>query len=326
MTATVPLSALATTIEDIDAPFTLMQYLWGLDIQTIDPTHERSFLEVRKSMESEAPLRSGTGWTLVPTEETLAAMDALQVHNFPVLVSERKSFFDEFSATTYEYIFVPLYTEVDFFILEAGRPPQRFSAPYADFLRVTSTTNPFFVAFYSRRKVLRQNTLLSETWHRVFGDLKLCWVDSVLPEEFLLSCYPATLDTLSDHDSESETELRPGELESKFGSDAMVVTFADESASCVYDKEEFVLQWVQRNARILHKHFALLPPAPPAHRGRKGRKSSPSIPVGKQIRSEGWILITDHDSVAFSFPPDILFRDEINAIGEKASSVDGPDS
>jgi hypothetical protein len=31
-------------------------------------------------------------WTLAPTEETLAAMDALQTHNFTDPVSERKSF------------------------------------------------------------------------------------------------------------------------------------------------------------------------------------------------------------------------------------------
>lgn len=71
MTA-VPLSALATAVEDIDAPWTErylypnesdlvrlsgapasvanmsqhrhMEYLWGLEIFTIDPTHERSVL------------------------------------------------------------------------------------------------------------------------------------------------------------------------------------------------------------------------------------------------------------------------------------------
>ncbi|KAJ7906051.1 hypothetical protein B0H13DRAFT_2333921 [Mycena leptocephala] len=153
---TVPLSALATSIED-DAQLTTkflfpkdvrlhrhMEYLWGLEIYTIDPTHERSILHTRKSM---GGIRT---WTLAPTEETLATMNALQTHNFTEPLSERKSFLTEFSAPEYEYIFVPLYTEDDFFVLEPGRVPQRFSFPYTNFPRVTSSANPFFVAFYIR--------------------------------------------------------------------------------------------------------------------------------------------------------------------------------
>ncbi|KAF8205538.1 hypothetical protein K438DRAFT_1963977 [Mycena galopus ATCC 62051] len=107
MTATVPFNVLATCLEDIDAPLPTrflfsnvtylhrdMEYLWGLEIYTIDPTHERSILHVRKSM---GPLPNGTvTWTLVPTEETLVAMDALQAHNFTDPISERRSFLTSF--------------------------------------------------------------------------------------------------------------------------------------------------------------------------------------------------------------------------------------
>ncbi|KAJ7240304.1 hypothetical protein B0H12DRAFT_1326455, partial [Mycena haematopus] len=140
MTTTVPLSAIATCLEDIDAPLTAkflfskdnaylhrdLEYLWGLEIYTMDPTHERSILHIRKSM---GPSPSGgSRWTLVPTEETLMAMRALQVHNFTVPVSERRSFLTEFSAPEYQYIFVPLHSDVDFFVLQPGGAPRRFSA------------------------------------------------------------------------------------------------------------------------------------------------------------------------------------------------------
>ncbi|KAJ7853867.1 hypothetical protein B0H13DRAFT_1197666 [Mycena leptocephala] len=141
MTTTVPFSALATVEEPIDAPLARrflfpkddvrlhrhIEYLWGLEIYSFDSTHERSILHIRKSMD----LSASTGcWTLAPTEETLAAMNSLQTHNFTVPVSERKSFLTEFSATEYEYILVPLCTDVDFLMLESGRPLQRFSATF----------------------------------------------------------------------------------------------------------------------------------------------------------------------------------------------------
>jgi hypothetical protein len=37
-------------------------------------------------------LNRAGGWTLIPTEETLAAMEALQDHNITAPVSQRKSF------------------------------------------------------------------------------------------------------------------------------------------------------------------------------------------------------------------------------------------
>ncbi|KAJ7240313.1 hypothetical protein B0H12DRAFT_1134868 [Mycena haematopus] len=121
----------------------------------MDPTHERSILHIRKSM---GPSPSGgSRWTLVPTEETLVAMSELQ----------------EFSATEYEYTFVPLRTNVDFFILQPGEAPRRFSSPYTDFPRVTSSANPFFVAFDARPKIRAFIVSRSERWHRIFGALTM---------------------------------------------------------------------------------------------------------------------------------------------------------
>ncbi|KAJ7864027.1 hypothetical protein B0H13DRAFT_2069849 [Mycena leptocephala] len=281
MTTTVALSTLATFIED-DAQLTTkflfpkdvrlhrhMEYLWGLEIYTIDPTHERSILHIRKSM---GGIRT---WTLAPTEKTLAAMKALQTHNFTDPVSERTSFLTEFSAAEYEYIFVPLYTEDDFFVLEPGRAPQRFGFPYTNFPRVTCSANPFFVTFYSRPKIQRFHASTSKTWHRLFGDITMQWCACPLPEEFLLSCYPDTL----------ISETVDDEPKSKSGSEETVVTPMEEGPSPVPDKESFVYDWVRRDARQPHERLVLGSPAPrPLARledytgKRKNSEASPPSP------------------------------------------------
>ncbi|KAJ6470042.1 hypothetical protein C8R47DRAFT_1222672 [Mycena vitilis] len=261
MAATVPLSALATSVEDIDSELTprflfpkrdvrlhrQMEYLWGLEIQTIDPTHERSVLYIRKSMET--PFRSGMNgsWFLIPTEETLGAMRLLQDRNVRAPISERTSFLDEFSAQEYEYIFIPDYTDIEFLALEDESAPQRFSAPYTDFPRVTSSANPFFVTFHARPRICMSHPSITETWYRAFNALTMYWSKSALPQEFLLSCYPPTLVTLIDH--ESQPDLHQGAPESKFGSDEPMVTPADEEGpSFVPDKVEY---GTPRDSRIV---------------------------------------------------------------------------
>ncbi|KAJ6470045.1 hypothetical protein C8R47DRAFT_1298996 [Mycena vitilis] len=248
MTMTVPLSALATSLNDIDADLTMKymspkdavrlyrhaEYLWGLEIHTLYPTHECSIVKLRKSMER----CIGTSWTLAPTEKTLAAMVSFQHRNGIGPVSERKSVFTEFAAAEHEYIFVPLRTDIDFFALEPGRAPQRFSAPYTDFPRVTSSVNPFFVTLYSRRKIKRSNTACSKKWHDLFTGLHFPLIASVFPHEFLSSCYPPTLVTVTDHGS--EPDLHHGDPESNSGSDATVVTLEDECPSCVPGKDEYI--------------------------------------------------------------------------------------
>ncbi|KAF7361637.1 hypothetical protein MVEN_00507000 [Mycena venus] len=284
MTITVPLSALATSLEDIDAPLTTkylfpqndtrlhrhMEYLWGLDIYGIDPAHERSVVHIRKSME--APFPSGTGsWTLVPTEETLAAMESLQKRNLSVPIRERKCFLTEFSATEYEYIFVPLHAEVDFFILRPGQTPQRFSAPYNGFPRVTSGANPFFVTFEAQFKIPPFfDASISEAWDRLFGDVTMFWFGGALPEDFLLSCYPETLISESEDGSEPAAPL--GGHESKSGSDETIMTPIDEEGpSPAPDKEAFVFDWVRRDANRPHERL-IVPPLPPTPRGDRTRR------------------------------------------------------
>ncbi|KAJ7601241.1 hypothetical protein C8J56DRAFT_912570 [Mycena floridula] len=136
MSITVPLHAVAAAIEDIDEPLTEkflfttaadlqrnLEYLWGLEIYTIDAKHERSIVQIRKSMQK---LVSGDwgDWTLVPTEQTLSAMASLQDFNTSCPISERKSFLTEFSAPEYEYIFVPLSSDAEFFVLQPESAPQ----------------------------------------------------------------------------------------------------------------------------------------------------------------------------------------------------------
>ncbi|KAF8205574.1 hypothetical protein K438DRAFT_1756942 [Mycena galopus ATCC 62051] len=297
MTATVPLSALVTCLEDIDAPLTRkfpfsnatylhrdMEYLWGLEIYTIDPTHERNILHIRKSME--VPFSGGVGsWTLVPTEETLVAMNALQVHNFTVPVSKRKSFLTEFSATEYEYIFVPLNTGVDFFILLPGEAPRRFSTPYTDFPRVTSTASPFFVTFESRLKMSRSLMPHSTTWQDVFGNLTLHWTTGVIPEEFFVVSYPESLATVVDPDDGSEPDALLDGPESKSGSDETIMTPTDEEGpSPVPHKDAFVHEWVERDAKRRRKDpVPSNPPPPPAPRTALRRDVTRRLP--KTVRA-----------------------------------------
>ncbi|KAJ7240838.1 hypothetical protein B0H12DRAFT_1326356 [Mycena haematopus] len=332
MTATVPLSAIATCLEDLDAPLTTkflfskdkahlhrdMEYLWGLEM------HDGSDSRTRKSM---GPSPSGgSRWTLVPTEETLIAMRALQTHNFTVPVSERKSFLtvshislidpltrrltmpQEFSAPEYQYIFVPLHTDIDFFILQPGEAPRRFSAPYADFPLVSSSANPFFVTFDSRPKIRRSHVSGSETWHDVYGDLTMHWYNGVIPEDFLLSCYPETLITESDDESNPDALLVG--LESRSGSDETVVPtpMSEEGPSPVPHKEAFVYDWVQRHAIPSNR-------PPPTPRGDQTRDLGPSQSC------PGCSSVADRVEagkgpycpfINTTFASDVLWRPEVN--------------
>jgi hypothetical protein len=164
----------------------------------------------------------------------------------------RPTISQEFSAPEYEYIFVPLYTEDDFFVLEPGQAPKRFSFPYTDFPRVTCSANPFFVAFYSRPKIQRFHASASKTWHGLWGDITMQWSAFPLPEDFLLSCYPDTL----------ISETADDEPESKSGSEETVVTPMEEGSSPVPDKESFVYDWVRRDASQPHERLVLGSPAP----------------------------------------------------------------
>ncbi|KAF7371019.1 hypothetical protein MSAN_00736100 [Mycena sanguinolenta] len=279
MTTTIPLSALATC--ENDTKFTKkflfpkddrlhrdMEYMWGLDAYTIDPTHERSILEIRSSMQ--VPFADGGNWALVPTEETLVAMRALQVHNTTVPISERKSFLTEFAAPEYEYIFVPLRTNVTFFIMRPGRDAQQFSAPYADFPRVTSSANPFFATFDSRLKI--PQSLFSETWNMVFGRLTMHWYPGVIPKEFFHPpCYPETL--ISESEDESEPDTPPVDPET-------IVTPIEEGSWPVPGKKTRVCEWVRKDAKRPRMDTTLCSPPPPTPQKDRKKKFYDTVRAG----------------------------------------------
>ncbi|KAJ7747248.1 hypothetical protein B0H16DRAFT_1888779 [Mycena metata] len=294
MTSTVPLSSLAASPND-NAPlvskllFTKdtrllrhLEYLWGLEIHTFDPTHERSILHIRKSMEN---LSSGS-WSLVPTQETLAAMHLLQKHNYTLPLSQRKSFLTEFSAE-YEYIFVPLDTDVDFFVLQPGQDPQRLASPYDDFPRVTSSANPFFVLFYSR--LHRYSAPTSEAWQLLCGSVTSQWRAFPLPEEFLMSCYPESLVSESDDESEPDGQ-------SKSGSEETVVTPMDEGPSPVPGKEAFVSAWVRNDAGQPRESLVLDVPSswPYAPEHEPVRSLREAVKLHSSLRSAFalWVITT----------------------------------
>ncbi|KAK7000682.1 hypothetical protein R3P38DRAFT_1826446 [Favolaschia claudopus] len=261
MVSTVPLSAIATCRQDLEEGLNTsltrvylcprddyethrqMEYLWGLDLHTLDPKHERSIVKIRKSMQITLP--TGTRrWALVPTEETLAAMLAFQLNNCFVPVSDRKSFLTEFSAPEFEYIFVSFAQDVDYFVRTPGKHPNRFTAPYNNFPRVTSSANPFFVTFNSRDLIDRYRYSPSNAWFRAFRLISLPWYPGNLPDEFLFSCYPQTVVTMSDDEMSDEAiDDEP------VGSDETMVTPQDEALCSEPDKKDFVYQWVQEESQ-----------------------------------------------------------------------------
>ncbi|KAJ7747263.1 hypothetical protein B0H16DRAFT_1462095 [Mycena metata] len=160
------------------------------------------------------------------------------IYNDTVPLSQRKSFLTEISGE-YEYIFVPLDTDVDLFLLQPGQDSRRLASPYDDFPRVTSSTNPFFVLFYCRS--CRSSAPTSKAWKRLCGSVTSQWRAFPIPAKFLMSCYPESL--VSESDDESEPHAQ-----SKSGSEETVVTPMHEGPSTVPGKEAFVSAWVRNDA------------------------------------------------------------------------------
>ncbi|KAJ6498968.1 hypothetical protein C8R45DRAFT_99215 [Mycena sanguinolenta] len=227
-----------------------------------------SVLSVRESM-----LSSGDSWMLIPTEETLTAMRALQVHNFTVPISKRKSFLSVSCLSLYNAssnmvtgicgrsIGVPicpsLHKPRD---LRPGQAPRQLSAPFP---RVTCSANPFFVTFHSLQRDHVESG--SHLWYHAFLGLKVQWLRNDIPENFLLSCYPETLFTESDDGSESDSDpVKSGE--------ESIVTPIHESPSLVTDKEVLVHEWVQQKSHRSREHFVpsnILPRTPQGDRTRR---------------------------------------------------------
>ncbi|KAJ7598415.1 hypothetical protein C8J56DRAFT_914015 [Mycena floridula] len=261
-TAAVSLHSLASAVEESDAPL-FQQYLahdfrddhrqlefhWGLELFTFNEDHERSIVQVRKSMLN---LPHGR-WALVPTEETMSAMLVMQKHNILSPVSQRKSFLTEFSDPTYEYLFIPLRTDIDFFVIEAGRAPQRYPAPYHDFPRIKSSANPFFVmlAASAQSQVDICNAPgISKAWRSSYLQLTIHWLRPNLPQAFVLSCFPEDLvsDIGDEPDSDSlrtPTETNPQEerhVKRKASSPRL------DDLSPPADKGLLISNWVQHDA------------------------------------------------------------------------------
>ncbi|KAF7370978.1 hypothetical protein MSAN_00732000 [Mycena sanguinolenta] len=303
MTTTIPLGALATALEDNDAPLRRkylfrkdynihhqMEYLWGMDIDALDSTHERSILYVRSSMLDSTLPWPLYMWILIPTQETLVAMLDLQIHNISVPISERKSFLTEFSAQEYEYIFFPL-RPANYFILLPGQDPRRFSAPlpYADFPRVTSSANPFFVTFDSQMMLMIHHFNLPKTYWEIFAAVTEHWSHkntAGLPDDFLFS-YPEMHLSEFGSDDENEPDALIVDPESKSGDDETPVPPVDEEdLLLVPDKEAFMYDWAQFQSdarpvfeppRLARRDFPVCNPSPPMVEGEPTREVIESV-------------------------------------------------
>ncbi|KAK7001597.1 hypothetical protein R3P38DRAFT_3045904 [Favolaschia claudopus] len=288
MTYAVPLDTIATSLEDLrDDSLTTrnlcpwdnhcmlrqLEYLWGLEPYALDPMQNSmqdskcNRLEYHKSMDVKLP-NGNRSWTLIPTEETLAAIFALHRQNCYAPISERKPFFTEFPASQFEYIFVPLTTQLDFFIRVSGKP-QKYTAPYNDFPRVISSANPFFVAFDSRVSIHKDRHSPSEEWRRLFVRLSILWHPSPLPDGFLPKCYSPSHYSVSDSDA--------SDVGSNCASEETVVSTVYEGPFLAPDnKEELVKNWLKTDSPQGEPVVPgnSLPPTPRGDRARKVPEAS----------------------------------------------------
>ncbi|KAJ7598420.1 hypothetical protein C8J56DRAFT_166235 [Mycena floridula] len=255
-TTAVALDSVASAVEERDTPLfkkylaygfprrhRKLEYSWGMDLFTFDEEHELSILRIRPSM---TELR----WILVPTEETLSAMVKMQSNNFSCPIAQRNSFLAEFSAPEYEYIFVPLDSDVDFFVIESGRPPHRYSSPYLDFPRIRVAANPFFVMLAASSHItqLRRDVRLSVAWQSLYFQLTTPWIRSNLPQDFVLSCFPEDLVSDNGDESDSDSLLTPPSQNGPQQEPIAQPSFKLAELNPWVDKELLISNWIQHDA------------------------------------------------------------------------------
>ncbi|TRM63454.1 hypothetical protein BD626DRAFT_402475 [Schizophyllum amplum] len=124
-----------------------LEYYWGLQKGELDLATPLNHIELRSDM---AEMMNDLKWALMPTHETLEAMNALSDFNKAAGIGSRKLYTEELPDVEYEYEFVPLS------MLHIDRPTLYFSngtklktlhAPYSKMPRIKSRAHPFFVVF-----------------------------------------------------------------------------------------------------------------------------------------------------------------------------------
>ncbi|KAJ7592153.1 hypothetical protein C8J56DRAFT_932648 [Mycena floridula] len=203
-------------IENQDKLHHLLEYMWGLEFSQFDENHERNAIYVRKSMHA----LLAEGWTLIPTEETMAAMADMQYYNEICPIPERKNLFKEFPAAEYEYIFLPITIQEEITI--SGK---HYSPPYTDFPRVKCSANPFFIAFHCEAQILLSDHPVCPMEYQLFSyEMSSAW-KSVYPASFRQTA--AASELCHNIDASHRTKAR---TRTALGKDTLVAKWLQSSA------------------------------------------------------------------------------------------------
>ncbi|KAJ7592160.1 hypothetical protein C8J56DRAFT_1162594 [Mycena floridula] len=279
MSNSVPLEALTTALDDLDAPlekYVLIsgakhlhrsfEYLWGLNAFEFDETHERNIIYLRKSLHA----RLRQGWTLIPTIETLTAMRALVGHNSRCPLTERKSFLSEFSAPEYEYMFLPMDIQEE--IIVDGRC---FSPPYQGFPRIRCSANPFFVAYQCEGQIiLSDSAVCSKAYLTAYFLVSSDWHGGY-PKSFVGE--PES----SDSDSDEETQW------SDSSEDSVPAPALPPPSRTPVTKQSRIANWVKSNADP-ELHEPAMEPLKSPLKARKPRPDSKAAWRRDSVLGQRW--------------------------------------
>ncbi|KAL1735020.1 hypothetical protein EV714DRAFT_280649 [Schizophyllum commune] len=126
-----------------------LEWFWGLSKGTLPLKSDLNILEMRADM-----LQSydEEGWTLVPTADTLKAMEVILRHNVRAEDAFRKVFTEEISTPVHEYRLVPIGMKAQglrptIYVDVGEATPRAVRHPYNDLPTIKSGAHPFFVVY-----------------------------------------------------------------------------------------------------------------------------------------------------------------------------------
>ncbi|KAL1695865.1 hypothetical protein GGG16DRAFT_109039 [Schizophyllum commune] len=165
------------------------EYYWGLQKGELDLSTPLNHIQLRSDM---ADRMDNSEWTLLPTEKTLDAMNALSDFNKTAGIHNRKRFTEELPEQEYEYEFLPLHIakrDRPSMYLKRGSTIRTIKKAYSKVPRIRSRAHPLFVVFRIFDQILSGYSSLSQSkcdrLVRTVSDTLRRWVDTP-PAEFLV--------------------------------------------------------------------------------------------------------------------------------------------
>ncbi|KAL1660109.1 hypothetical protein GGF50DRAFT_63895 [Schizophyllum commune] len=149
------------------------------------PLEDRAVVSLDQNLDYQRVMRADMvqsynedGWRLVPTPDTLKAIETMLRHNARADDNSRKVFTEEFPGPNHEYELIPAALK-----LEGRRPtiyidvgeatPRAFNYPYSDLPTVKSRAHPFFVLDSLEGFMLGGARLLRYPWMRPYRQAAL---------------------------------------------------------------------------------------------------------------------------------------------------------